>query len=145
MQVANPVATRSVGENAAPRPLLSLGASVDSPSREGPWTAEQWRSPWYSPVILTMPGLSRLRPALHPGPWLVGDERGVDTPPRLPHEGVQRGIVVRTRAASSRDKDGRASRRIAERERRRLAHLLDRLADIARPHIEGVWLAGARP
>jgi hypothetical protein len=35
MQVANPVATRSVGENAAPRPWLSFGASVESPSPDG--------------------------------------------------------------------------------------------------------------
>src|ERR1700690_413394 len=111
MQVANPVATRSVGENAAPRPLLSLGASVDSPSPEGPWTAEQCRSPWYSPVILTMPGLSRLRPALQPGSWLVRDERGVDDPPRLPHERVQRGVEIRARAAGSRDEYRREGRR----------------------------------
>src|ERR1019366_4987475 len=57
MQVAKPVATRSVGEKASPRPWLSLGASVARALPDGVCTAEQWSSPWYSPVILTMAGL----------------------------------------------------------------------------------------
>ena len=54
MHVPSATATKSVGENASPRPWLSLGASVTSSVPEGPWVAVQCRSPWYSPVILTM-------------------------------------------------------------------------------------------
>ena len=41
MQVANAVATRSVGEKDSPLPSLSTGASVESVAPEGPWEAEQ--------------------------------------------------------------------------------------------------------
>src|SRR5213595_4049808 len=47
MQVARAVATRSVGENASPLPLLSVGASVEILDRDGPWVALQCRSPVY--------------------------------------------------------------------------------------------------
>src|SRR5437588_170014 len=54
MQVPSAVATRSVGENASPLPLLSVGASVAIFACDGPWTASQCRSPVYSMQILTM-------------------------------------------------------------------------------------------
>jgi hypothetical protein len=54
MQVPSAVATRSVGENDSPLPLLSVGASVASFARDGPCTALQWRSPVYSMQTLTM-------------------------------------------------------------------------------------------
>src|SRR5436853_293525 len=54
MQVPSAVATKSVGENASPLPLLSVGASVASFACEGPWVASQWRSPVYLIEILTM-------------------------------------------------------------------------------------------
>ena len=53
-QEASAVASRSVGENAWPRPLLSSGASVTSLLPEGVCSAEQCRSPSYSSLISTM-------------------------------------------------------------------------------------------
>src|SRR4029450_33010 len=47
MHVARAVATRSVGENASPLPLLSLGASVESFACDGPCVASQCNSPVY--------------------------------------------------------------------------------------------------
>src|SRR5205807_7684033 len=55
MQVARAVATRSVGENASPLPLLSVGASVAIFASDGPCTASQCKSPVYLTEILTMP------------------------------------------------------------------------------------------
>jgi len=54
MQVPSAVATRSVGENASPLPLLSIGASVASFACEGPWVASQCKLPVYSISTLTM-------------------------------------------------------------------------------------------
>jgi hypothetical protein len=54
IQVPSAVATRSVGENASPFPLLSVGASVGSFACEGPCVAEQCKSPSYRIEILTM-------------------------------------------------------------------------------------------
>src|SRR6266446_10525997 len=54
MHVARAVATRSVGENASPFPLLSVGASVASFDFDGSWTASQCKSPVYLTEILTM-------------------------------------------------------------------------------------------
>jgi hypothetical protein len=45
MQVPSAVATRSVGENASPRPLLSTGASVVSVIADGPCFALQRNCP----------------------------------------------------------------------------------------------------
>src|SRR5207247_5596695 len=47
MQVASAVATRSVGENASPLPLLSVGASVDIFDCDGPCVASQCKLPVY--------------------------------------------------------------------------------------------------
>src|SRR5690242_13730358 len=58
MQVARAVATRSVGENASPLPLLSLGASVESFACEGPCVASQCKSPVYFTDTWTMRKLS---------------------------------------------------------------------------------------
>src|SRR5438105_2732895 len=55
MQVARAVATRSVGENASPLPLLSVGASVAIFAFDGPCTASQCKSPVYLTEMLTMP------------------------------------------------------------------------------------------
>src|SRR6266478_9983299 len=55
MQVPSAVATRSVGENASPLPLLSVGASVAIFDFDGPCTASQCKSPVYLIEILTMP------------------------------------------------------------------------------------------
>src|SRR6266704_7177679 len=55
MQVARAVATRSVGENALPLPLLSVGASVAISDFDGPCTASQCRSPVYLTEMLTTP------------------------------------------------------------------------------------------
>src|SRR5437016_2399772 len=54
MQEPRAVATRSVGENSSPLPLLSVGASVAIFDCEGPWTASQWSSPVYLIEILTI-------------------------------------------------------------------------------------------
>src|SRR6266566_4553786 len=54
MQVARAVATRSVGENASPLPLLSVGASVAIFDFDGPCVASQCRSPVYLIEILTI-------------------------------------------------------------------------------------------
>src|SRR5207245_2998016 len=54
IQVPSAVATRSVGENASPLPLLSVGASVATFACEGPWVASQWRSPVYLIEMLTI-------------------------------------------------------------------------------------------
>src|SRR6266446_2551394 len=54
MQVARAVATRSVGENASPLPLLSVGASVAIFVFDGPCTASQCKSPVYLTEMLTM-------------------------------------------------------------------------------------------
>ena len=45
MQEPSAVASRSVGENAWPRPLLSSGASVTRVLPDGRWMALQCRSP----------------------------------------------------------------------------------------------------
>src|SRR6266516_4416493 len=47
MQVPRAVATRSVGENSSPLPLLSVGASVESLDCDGPCVALQCKSPVY--------------------------------------------------------------------------------------------------
>src|SRR5919197_2122539 len=52
--VARAVATRSVGENASPLPLLSLGASVEIFACEGPCVASQCKSPVYLTETSTM-------------------------------------------------------------------------------------------
>src|SRR5204862_6378397 len=54
MHVARAVATRSVGENACPFPLLSLGASVEILDCEGPCVASQCKSPVYCTETSTM-------------------------------------------------------------------------------------------
>ena len=54
MQVPRAVATRSVGEKAAPFPLLSAGASVAIFDFDGPWVASQCRSPVYLIEMLTI-------------------------------------------------------------------------------------------
>src|SRR6267143_5154355 len=54
MHVARAVATRSVGENASPLPLLSVGASVAIFDCDGPCTASQCKSPVYLISTLTM-------------------------------------------------------------------------------------------
>src|ERR1700730_12631564 len=54
MQVPSAVATRSVGENASPLPLLSVGASVAIVDCDGPCVASQCRSPVYLISTLTM-------------------------------------------------------------------------------------------
>src|SRR5215475_5013603 len=58
MHVARAVATRSVGENASPLPLLSLGASVEIFACEGPCVASQCKSPVYLTETWTMRKLS---------------------------------------------------------------------------------------
>src|SRR5438046_2535529 len=55
MQVPSAVATRSVGENASPLPLLSAGASVGIFDLDGPCVASQCKLPVYSISTLTMP------------------------------------------------------------------------------------------
>src|ERR1700747_3010685 len=55
MQVARAVATRSVGENASPLPLLSVGASVAIFAFDGPCTASERKSPVYLTEMLTIP------------------------------------------------------------------------------------------
>src|SRR5213592_4795724 len=47
IQVASAVATRSVGENASPLPLLSVGASVEIFDCDGPCVASQCKLPVY--------------------------------------------------------------------------------------------------
>src|SRR6266699_1429938 len=54
MQVASAVATRSVGENASPLPLLSVGSSVEISDCEGPCVASQCKSPVYLTETLTI-------------------------------------------------------------------------------------------
>src|SRR4029077_4628586 len=54
MHVASAVATRSVGENASPLPLLSVGASVEIFDCDGPCVASQCRSPVYLTPTLTI-------------------------------------------------------------------------------------------
>src|SRR5881275_2966168 len=54
MQVARAVATRSVGENASPLPLLSVGASVEILDLDGPCVALQRKSPLYVTSTLTI-------------------------------------------------------------------------------------------
>jgi hypothetical protein len=54
MHVPRAVATRSVGENACPLPLLSVGASVESLDSDGPCVASQCKSPVYLIEMLTM-------------------------------------------------------------------------------------------
>src|SRR6266480_5691003 len=54
MQVPRAVATRSVGENASPLPLLSVGASVAIFDCDGPCVTSQCKSPVYLIEILTM-------------------------------------------------------------------------------------------
>ena len=53
IQVANAVATRSVGEKDSPLPSLSTGASVEREAPEGPWVAEQRSCPSYETEIFT--------------------------------------------------------------------------------------------
>src|SRR5947207_9955558 len=55
MQVASAVATRSVGENAAPLPLLSVGASVEIFDCDGRCVASQCKLPVYLTSTLTIP------------------------------------------------------------------------------------------
>src|SRR4029077_9986302 len=47
MHVPRAVATRAVGENASPLPLLSIGASVEIFDCDGPCLASQCKSPVY--------------------------------------------------------------------------------------------------
>src|SRR5207253_9560167 len=47
MHVASAVATRSVGENPSPLPLLSVGASVEIFDCDGPCVASQCKLPVY--------------------------------------------------------------------------------------------------
>src|SRR5437879_8058245 len=54
MHAPSAVATRSVGENASPLPLLSVGASVAIFDCDGPWVASQCKSPPYLISTLTM-------------------------------------------------------------------------------------------
>src|SRR6266404_119984 len=54
MQVPSAVATRSVGENASPLPLLSVGASVAIFDCDGPCVASQCRLPVYLMSTLTI-------------------------------------------------------------------------------------------
>src|SRR6266704_1112472 len=54
MHVASAVATRSVGENASPLPLLSVGASVEIFDCDGPCVASQCKSPVYLTETLTI-------------------------------------------------------------------------------------------
>src|SRR5207249_3115096 len=54
MHVASAVATRSVGENAWPLPLLSVGASVEISDCDGPCVASQCKSPVYLTETLTI-------------------------------------------------------------------------------------------
>src|SRR5437667_6876872 len=54
MHVARAVATRSVGENASPLPLLSLGASVEIFDCDGPCVASQCKPPVYLTETWTM-------------------------------------------------------------------------------------------
>src|SRR6266550_8405724 len=65
IQVPRAVATRSVGENASPFPLLSAGASVASFAREGPCVAEQCKSPSYRIETLTIDHYAMRFPACH--------------------------------------------------------------------------------
>src|ERR1044071_5334313 len=58
MHVARAVATKSVGENASPLPLLSLGASVEILACEGPCVASQCKSPVYFTETWTMQKIS---------------------------------------------------------------------------------------
>src|SRR6266487_3338963 len=55
IHVPRAVATRSVGENASPLPLLSVGASVAILALDGPCTASQCKSPVYLTEMLTIP------------------------------------------------------------------------------------------
>src|SRR5213083_2391197 len=54
MHVPRAVATRSVGENVSPFPLLSLGASVAIFDCDGPCVASQCKSPVYLTETSTM-------------------------------------------------------------------------------------------
>src|SRR5439155_12290426 len=54
MHLTRRLDTRSVGENASPFPLLSVGASVASFDFDGPCTASQCKSPVYLTDILTI-------------------------------------------------------------------------------------------
>src|SRR5260370_30775097 len=54
MHVPRAVATRSVGENASPLPLLSVGASVEISDCDGPCVASQCKSPVYLTETLTI-------------------------------------------------------------------------------------------
>src|ERR1700730_7254085 len=54
MHVPSAVATRSVGENASPLPLLSVGASVAILDCDGPCVASQCKSPVYFIETSTM-------------------------------------------------------------------------------------------
>src|SRR5215831_15728185 len=65
MQVASAVATRSVGENASPLPLLSLGASVEIFDCDGPCVASQCRSPVYLTLTLTIPNCAMHHATCH--------------------------------------------------------------------------------
>src|SRR3984893_13846273 len=58
MQVPSAVATRSVGENASPLPLLSVGASVAIFDCDGPCVASQCKSPVYLMETSTITRLS---------------------------------------------------------------------------------------
>src|SRR6516225_8647574 len=67
MQVPSAVATRSVGENASPFPLLSVGASVASFDFDGPCVASQCKLPVYSTSTLTINFCHRLTRAFAKG------------------------------------------------------------------------------
>src|SRR6266581_5530753 len=65
MHVARAVATRSVGENALPFPLLSIGASVAIFDFDGRCTASQCKSPVYLTEMLTMTNYEMRWPFCH--------------------------------------------------------------------------------
>src|SRR3954451_9932784 len=66
MQVPSAVATRSVGENDSPLPLLSVGASVERFESDGPCVASQCRSPVYLIEILPIPNYAARQTCCHP-------------------------------------------------------------------------------
>ena len=53
MHEPSAAATRSVGENELPSPLLSTGAAVRRVVPDGPWIISVFRLPMYLPVIST--------------------------------------------------------------------------------------------
>src|SRR2546421_8157548 len=65
MQVPSAVATRSVGENASPLPLLSVGASVAIFDWEGPCVASQCKLPVYLMETFTITKYASRSPPCH--------------------------------------------------------------------------------